>query len=428
MVAGKNELVCEFGTEGANQGNLQSSDDFVTEIRFYLPDEAEDQDEESEEEEDEVDEEDEVSENEMDIDEQIEKDMAERLKNPSSSKNLASSLLAQIKTICSDGKEAVIGDIVAALPEVGFTTPRGRYRIDMFAECLRLHGKSYDFKIDYSTIKRLFLLPKTDDAHLLIVMAIDPPLRQGQTRYPYLIMQFPKEERIESLALQNLDLSQYEGKLQAQYSDICTFELVSALLRGLAGQKIVVPGAFKSVHSSNPALKCSIKANEGALYILEKNFLFLPKPVLLIPHVEVEKCVFSRVGASFGNPRSFDLKIQLRSQEAEHVFSNISKDELDNLMEFLKAKQISFITEKENSGPNRKKAALDAESGSDEGERDVEAGEDEDESTDEDYRDGDDDDEYGSDFDSEDEDEDSDVDDDDDDEEDDDDEKEDDEE
>ncbi len=397
--------MCEFAGDGLDQGNLQTGDDFVTEIRFYLPDEADEEDEDEDEDDD-----DDAS-AEMDIDNDVE----EAIRNAPNEgdeirvekHNLASSLLAQIRANSSSGKEAVVGDVIATLPEVAFTTPRGRYRIDMFAECLRLHGKSHDYKIDYATIRRLFLLPKTDDAHLLLVMAIDPPLRQGQTRYPYLIMQFPKEERIEPLTLKNINLSAYEGRLQLQYSDICTFELVSALLRGLAGQKIVVPGAFKGVHSPNPALKCSIKANEGALYILEKNFLFIPKPVLLIPHAEVERCVFSRVGAAFGNPRSFDLKIQARGQDTEHVFSNISKDELDNLMEFLQSKQIAFITEKESSGGKAKKVALDAESGSEEDGDEAGRHEDgEESSTDEDYQEGDDDesiDEEG-DFDSEDDD------------------------
>ena len=419
LVAAKNELVCEFG-EGANQvsGVDPRMDDLVTEIRFYIPDEEED-DEDEEDDEVEVEEEKAGStSNDMDIDEEV--DQAIQNDKPAI-ESLASVFAKQLKEISGAGKEQVTGDIIANLPEIAFTTPRGRYRIDMFSDCLRLHGKSYDYKIDYSAIKRLFLLPKTDDAHLLLVMAVDPPLRQGQTRHGYLIMQFPKEERIESLALQNIDMAKYEGKLQAAYHDTCTFELVAALLRGLAGQKIVVPGAFKSAVSPCPALRCTIKANEGALYVLEKNFLFLPKPTLLLPHADIARCVFSRVGASFGNPRSFDLKIQLKD-DTEHAFSNITKDELDNLMEFLSAKQLPYITEKEQGASSSKKRASAATAESSGDEKDA-AGDEEDESTDEDYQEGDESEEDGDfdgsdDEDDEDEDEDSDEDDDDDEEED----------
>jgi len=264
---------------------------------------------------------------------------------------------------------------------------------------MRLHGKSYDFKIDYTSLQRLFLLPKTDDAHILLVLALDPPIKQGLTRYPHLIMQFPKEEQIADFELKSVsanDLTEkYAGKLQMKYQDVNTFELMSVLLRGLAGQKIVVPGAFKSVLSGHPALKCTIKANEGALYVLEKNFLFIPKPTLLIAHADIAQCVFSRVGgptSSFGgNPRSFDLKISIRGSGAEHLFSNIAKEELENLIEFLRNKQIPFSTEEE--GRPRKKGADGAVSGSAVDNLEIDE---EDESEDEDYDEDDDDEEEGS--------------------------------
>lgn len=404
LVAAKNELVCEFG-EGIRAGEaLDDGDDVVTEIRFYLPDEIEESEVE-------VDDDVEMKESEAkakDADEErmdIDSPENSQTSSPEAAKNLATSLMERIKILSAGGKDTATGDVIAALPEIGFTVPRGRYRIDMFDDCLRLHGKSYDYRIGYPSIKRLFLLPKLDDAHIMLVMAIDPPLRQGQTRYTYLIMQFPKEEVIESLTLENIDLAKYDGKLQPQYNDQCTFEVVSALLRGLAGQKIVVPGGFKSVSGTNaPALKCTIKANEGALYVLEKSFLFLPKPTLLIPHAEIEKCIFGRVGAGFGNPRSFDLKITAKGLP-EQVFSNINKDELDNLMDFLQSKQIPFQTEQEATSASKKSKKPRTDDSQSDDDDDLvigeEGGEEDDESTDEDYQEGDSEDEDGSDYDSE---------------------------
>ena len=40
------------------------------------------------------------------------------------------------------------------------------------------------------------LLPKPDELHHLITIGLDPPLRQGQTRYPFLVMQFKSDEEI----------------------------------------------------------------------------------------------------------------------------------------------------------------------------------------------------------------------------------------
>ena len=57
-----------------------------------------------------------------------------------------------------------------ALEEVLVLTPRGRYDVDMFPEFLRLRGKTYDYKILYTSISRLFLLPK-DDQHVLFIVS-----------------------------------------------------------------------------------------------------------------------------------------------------------------------------------------------------------------------------------------------------------------
>jgi hypothetical protein len=63
----------------------------------------------------------------------------------------------------------VTGDIILSFEEVLISTPRGRYDVDMFPEFLRLRGKTYDYKILYSSISRLFLLPK-DDMHVLFIV------------------------------------------------------------------------------------------------------------------------------------------------------------------------------------------------------------------------------------------------------------------
>jgi hypothetical protein len=53
----------------------------------------------------------------------------------------------------------------------------------------RMRGQKYDYKIKYDDISRLFLLPKPDDVHMAFVIALDKPIRQGQQRYQYLVLQ-----------------------------------------------------------------------------------------------------------------------------------------------------------------------------------------------------------------------------------------------
>ena len=64
----------------------------------------------------------------------------------------------------------VAGDIVLSFEEVNVLTPRGRYDVDMFPDFLRLRGKTYDYKILYASISKLFLLPK-DDLHALFIVS-----------------------------------------------------------------------------------------------------------------------------------------------------------------------------------------------------------------------------------------------------------------
>lgn len=64
----------------------------------------------------------------------------------------------------------VAGDIVLSFEEVNVLTPRGRYDVDMFTEFLRLRGKTYDYKIMFTSISKLFLLPK-DDLHVLFIVS-----------------------------------------------------------------------------------------------------------------------------------------------------------------------------------------------------------------------------------------------------------------
>eukprot|EP00897_Mesotaenium_endlicherianum_P006284 jgi/Mesen1/5684/ME000288S04897 len=46
--------------------------------------------------------------------------------------------------------------------QVGFLTPRGRFKVELHQSFLRLQGQAVDFKIQYSSVLRLFILPKIE--------------------------------------------------------------------------------------------------------------------------------------------------------------------------------------------------------------------------------------------------------------------------
>ena len=51
------------------------------------------------------------------------------------------------------------GSAITELKNVQCLTPRGRYDVKIYPRFMHLHGKTFDFKLSYASIIRLFLLP-----------------------------------------------------------------------------------------------------------------------------------------------------------------------------------------------------------------------------------------------------------------------------
>ncbi|MCJ1292384.1 FACT complex subunit [Xylographa carneopallida] len=243
----------------------------------------------------------------------------------------------------------VAGDTYATFLDVLHLTPRqvlGRFDVDMYEKSFRLRGKTYDYKVLYESIKKFMILPKPDDLHTLICIGLDPPLRQGQTRYPFLVMQFKRDEEVE------LDINmteemieeKYKGKLQAHYEQP-QHSIVAQVFRGLAGKKLITPSKDFVSHHQQSGVKCSIKANEGHLFCLDKSFMFVPKPAQYISFDNISVIVMSRVGGAISASRTFDITITLKQGAGEHQFSNINREEQKPLEEFFEIKKLKMKNE-----------------------------------------------------------------------------------
>ena len=71
------------------------------------------------------------------------------------------------------------------LPGAAASEPRGRCDVRTYPAFLRLRGKTFDDKIPYTTGLRLFLSLHEDRRHMFSVISLDPPIKQGQTRYAF---------------------------------------------------------------------------------------------------------------------------------------------------------------------------------------------------------------------------------------------------
>uniref|UniRef100_A0A3B3CQ25 FACT complex subunit SSRP1 n=1 Tax=Oryzias melastigma TaxID=30732 RepID=A0A3B3CQ25_ORYME len=230
------------------------------------------------------------------------------------------------------------GDAVCIFKELQCLTPRGRYDIRIYPTFLHLHGKTFDYKIPYTTVLRLFLLPHKDQRQMFFVISLDPPIKQGQTRYHFLILLFSKEEDINLTLNMNEDdvERRFEGKLNKNMSG-SLYEVVSRVMKALVNRKITVPGNFQG-HSGAQCITCSYKASSGLLYPLERGFIYVHKPPVHLRFEEISCVNFARGTTT---TRSFDFEIETK-QGNQYTFSSIEREEYGKLFDFVNAKKLNI--------------------------------------------------------------------------------------
>ncbi|PSN31544.1 FACT complex subunit Ssrp1 [Blattella germanica] len=284
------------------------------------------------------------------------------------------------------------GDAITIFKEIQCLTPRGRYDIKLFQSFFQLHGKTFDYKIPMSTVLRLFVLPHKDNRQMFFVVSLDPPIKQGQTRYHYLVFLFGQEEDITiELPFTEEELQEkYEGKLTKEISGP-TYEVMGKVMKAIVNRKITVPGGFVG-HSGTPAIGCSYKAAAGYMYPLDRGFIYVHKPPVHIRFEEINSVNFARSG---GGTRSFDFEVETKSGVV-HTFSSIEKGEYGKLFDFITSKKLRVKNTRKSDKPSYGEDFGDSDQEEPDAylarvkaeaeERDEgEGGESEDESTDEDF-------------------------------------------
>ncbi|KAG6850334.1 hypothetical protein H0H93_014607 [Arthromyces matolae] len=313
-MSGRNEVTLEFSSHSSSKAAVKGTGDEMVEMRFYVPGTQG-----------------KLKDSGSDVE----------LEDDEDAISAAQVFHDTIKDKAVIGQEP--GDVVLSFEEVLVLTPRGRYDMDMYPEFMRLRGKTYDYKIEYGHITRMFLLPK-DELHVLFILDLRSPIGQGQTRYQYLVMQFSREEEITAeLNLTEEEIAKYD-KLKKHYEDP-TYEVVSGVFRGLSQKKIIGSGSFQN-RDGHPGIKANLKAIQGDLFMLEKYVFFVSKQPTLIEIADIHQVIFSRVGASMGAAaaRTFDLKIITKSGP-EHAFTSINKEDHEPVEAYLKDKKIKVKNE-----------------------------------------------------------------------------------
>ena len=87
------------------------------------------------------------------------------------------------------GDLEVAGQAMVTLEDLQVQVPRGRYDLELFDKYMKVHGKTYDYKILYTNVASLYLMPKPDGHHMALSLSLEHPLRQGATSYPHIVLQ-----------------------------------------------------------------------------------------------------------------------------------------------------------------------------------------------------------------------------------------------
>ncbi|CAK0784212.1 hypothetical protein CVIRNUC_007416 [Coccomyxa viridis] len=253
---------------------------------------------------------------------------------------------------------AAVGDAIVSFGAVAVLAPRGRFEVELYGSFMKLLGQAQDYRVQYDAIVRIFVLPKSHAPHTLVVISLDPPIRKGQTHYPHILVQFPSDEEISA----ELEISDelFEAKNQACGGRLSkqlegpAYDAFARTLRGLANSKITKPGQFRTEDGSGYAVRCSLKADDGYLYPLEKGFFYVHKPPTLLVYDEVESIEFMRQGAGVlsNSAKTFDLAVRMKHDQ-EHVFRGIQKGEWLNLFTFIRQKRLRIENLREaEAGPS----------------------------------------------------------------------------
>lgn len=93
--------------------------------------------------------------------------------------------------------QTTVDKAIVTLPQSDclFLYPRGRLEVNLYSTYFRLHGPKYDHRMPYDDVDRYFLLKKPDGARtFFFVIKLIKPIRQGQQRYSYLVLQTGDDE------------------------------------------------------------------------------------------------------------------------------------------------------------------------------------------------------------------------------------------
>lgn len=222
-----------------------------------------------------------------------------------------------------------VSEEICVFSNINCVNPRSRSVLIFFEDYLEARGSSYDHSIFYKNVRELLYLQLNDTEHFL-VLRLDTPILQGQTKY---------ESMVFLLETKEVEVAAKDSRLKEYYrggQDEVLVEIMESMLDIKA-------------QSSDFSVKCTNKVNDGHLFFLRTGVQFLPKPISLGIN-EIILVEFSRLNISVMQTKTFDMTIHT---DKLWTFNGIPKDLFGSIEEYFTGhgiKMVSEVIEDEASG------------------------------------------------------------------------------
>ena len=281
--------------------------------------------------------------------------------------------------------------IIYSINYLNFFSPHGRFDFIIFPTAFHLKGYSNHFKINYTSIKKTFLI-----YHKLcyILIFLNSPIKRGNTSYTYILFSLSNLEPMD-LTLHNVEnevtkkfLKDHGSKnnekntattpeksstddnpmtneptIEQELSETATVhtrecDLIINLLVSFANHPIVTSDPFLKTQRFEP-ISCSYKINTGVLCLLDSELIFLPKPVVTISLSAITKVAIHETKGS----ETHFFHIELESKHnIIYKFSTMPKTQMTDLINYLSANNVTYNVENQSSSVGKVSAQLDDDS------------------------------------------------------------------
>ncbi|EHB16849.1 FACT complex subunit SSRP1 [Heterocephalus glaber] len=163
----------------------------------------------------------------------------------------------------------------------------------------------------------------------VLLISLDLPIKQGQTRYHFLILLFSKDEDISlPLNMNDEEVEKHFERWLTKNMSSSLYEMVSRVTKALVNHKIMVPGNSQR-HSGAQCVTCSYEASSRLLTPMEWlnpmewGFIYVHKPPVHLCFIEI---TFVNFACGTTTTHSFDFEINTK-QGTQYTFGSIEREE-----------------------------------------------------------------------------------------------------